>query len=97
MTSDALIRLVDHQNGSTPTHTRPDVAALDADNQVAKLRAALVSNRRISLAMGILMRDQDIDEAEAFARLRRISQDGNRKLLAVAEDVINTRRAPVNS
>ena len=53
-----------------------------------------MSNRRISLAMGILMRDQDVDENEAFTYLRRMSQDSNRKLRDVAEDVIDHRRLP---
>ena len=60
--------------------------------EVDQLRAALVTNRRISMAMGILMRDRNVDEDQAFAYLRRVSQDSNRKLRDVAEDVIKHRR-----
>ena len=60
---------------------------------MAQLRAALVSNRRISMAVGIVMRDQNVDEDQAFAYLRRSSQDSNRKLRDVAEDVIRDLRS----
>jgi AmiR/NasT family two-component response regulator len=40
------------------------------------------------------MRDQNIDENEAFMHLRRMSQDSNRKLRDIAEDVIDHRRLP---
>jgi hypothetical protein len=89
MTSDALTRLVNRPdqhpgaNGYVDSTPAPDLAA-----EVAQLRNALVSNRRIGMAMGILMRDRDVDEQEAFAVLRRISQNSNRKLRDVAEDVI---------
>ena len=56
-----------------------------------------MSNRRIGMAMGILMRDRDVDEQEAFAALRRISQNSNRKLHDVAEDVIYQRRTPLDT
>ena len=98
MTSDALTRLVDRQehhseaNGYVDSTPAPDLAA-----EVAQLREALVSNRRIGMAMGILMRDRDVDEHEAFAALRRISQNSNRKLRDVAEDVIYQRRTPLDT
>lgn len=74
----------------------PTTQAVSADNgcsrgtaeEVEQLRAALISNRRISMAIGILMRDQRIDEHQAFDYLRRTSQNANRKLRDVAEDVI---------
>lgn len=62
--------------------------------EVEQLRQALISNRRISLAIGIIMRDQGLDEERAFSVLRRLSQDNNRKLREVAEDVITWRRLP---
>ena len=98
MTSDALTRLVDRQehhpgaNAYVDSTPAPDLAA-----EVAQLRNALVSNRRIGMAMGILMRDRDVDEHEAFAALRRISQNSNRKLRDVAEDVIYQRRTPLET
>ena len=98
MTSDALTRLVNRPdqhpgaNGYVDSTPAPDLAA-----EVAQLRNALVSNRRIGMAMGILMRDRDVDEQEAFAVLRRISQNSNRKLRDVAEDVIYQRRTPLET
>ena len=89
MTSDALTRLVDRTDQHPATNGYVDgTPAPDLAEEVAQLREALVSNRRIGMAMGILMRDRNVDEQEAFAVLRRISQNSNRKLHDVAEDVI---------
>jgi hypothetical protein len=38
------------------------------------------SGQRISVAVGIVMRDQDVDVDQAFAHLRRAGQDSNRTL-----------------
>jgi AmiR/NasT family two-component response regulator len=46
------------------------------------------------MAQGILMERFAIDADEAFAVLRRYSQDGNVKLHAVAERVVASRRVP---
>ena len=89
MTSDALTRLVNRPDQHPGTNGYVDgTPAPDLAEEVAQLREALVSNRRIGMAMGILMRDRNVDEQEAFAVLRRISQNSNRKLHDVAEDVI---------
>jgi len=98
MTSDALIRpsdpLVGDPNGNG--FRRHPVAAPPAE-ELEQLRAALVSNRRISMAMGILMIRRNLDEEQAFSYLRRVSQDSNRKLRDVAEDVIRHRRVTPGS
>jgi AmiR/NasT family two-component response regulator len=60
--------------------------------EVTQLKVARDSNRRIGMAMGIVMSQQQVDETVAFDMLRRISQNTNRKLRDVAEDVIRTRR-----
>ena len=65
------------------------VRALTA--QVSQLTFARNSNRRIGMAMGIVMNQRQVDEAHAFDVLRRISQNTNRKLRDVAEDVIRDR------
>jgi AmiR/NasT family two-component response regulator len=67
-------------------------AAQAPSDEVEQLKAALVSNRRISMAIGILMRDRQLDEHQAFGCLRRASQDSNRKLRDLAEEVIHHRR-----
>ena len=98
MTSDALARLVNRRDHHTGINGHVDrTPAPDLAREVAQLREALVSNRRIGMAMGILMRDRDVDEHEAFAALRRISQNSNRKLRDVAEDVIYQRRTPLET
>ena len=44
------------------------------------------------MAMGIVMNQRQIDEVHAFDVLRRISQNTNRKLRDIAEDVVRDRR-----
>ena len=60
--------------------------------EVSQLEVARDSSRRIGMAMGIVMRQLEADESLAFDELRRISQNTNRKLREVAEDVIRDRR-----
>lgn len=57
-----------------------------ADN----LQRALISNRRIGMAIGILMVTRHLPEAEAFECLKQESQRRNVKLRDVAEQVIYT-------
>jgi len=64
------------------------------DQQVRDLQAALLTNRRIGVAVGIVMSDLRVTEIAAFEALRRISMDTNRKLRDVAEDVIDTGALP---
>ena len=59
--------------------------------EVEQLRTAQHSNRRIGMAMGIVMNQLEVEDQEAFDVLRRISQHTNRKLRNVAEDVIRDR------
>jgi GAF domain-containing protein len=54
------------------------------------LETALTSNRRIGMAVGILMSDQKLTEDQAFDLLRVHSQHIHRKLRDIAEDVIAT-------
>lgn len=63
---------------------------LAAEEQVAHLQTALQTNRRIGIAIGILMGIGKIGEAEAFELLRQASSRRNVKLRLVAEDVIRT-------
>ncbi len=48
------------------------------------------SNREIGVAMGILMHQHRLTRDQAFDLLRVASQDTNRKLADVAEDVADT-------
>ena len=75
--------------------TRLREYALDqAERRAANLQAALASNRQIGTAMGILMQQRKVTEAEAFDQLRRASQTANRKLRDVADDVVLTGTLP---
>jgi hypothetical protein len=53
------------------------------------LRAGLDSNREIGKAMGLLMAFHKVSDNEAFAMLRRASQDLNIKLSEVARQVVD--------
>jgi len=59
--------------------------------QVRQLTFARDSNRRIGMAIGIVMNQRQVDEVHAFDVLRRISQNTNRKLRDIAEEVIRDR------
>ncbi len=67
---------------------RSDLAAATA--YAEELQRALVSNRRIGMAMGILMERHRLTEEQAFDRLRDLSQRSNVKLRDVAEQLIYT-------
>jgi hypothetical protein len=65
----------------------------DVDN----LEAALTSSRQVGTAIGILMARDLVSSDEAFDRLRRASQDLNRKLRDIAADVALTGDLPGRS
>jgi AmiR/NasT family two-component response regulator len=67
---------------------RSDLAAATAHAE--ELQRALVSNRRIGMAMGILMERHRLTEEQAFDRLRALSQQSNVKLRDVAEQIVYT-------
>ena len=75
-----------------PFATRAAIALQAARDQdeAANLRRALDSNRRIGIAIGILMAQEKITESDAFHRMRIVSQHSHRKLREVAEDVVHT-------
>ena len=66
-------------------------AALVKADQLAQ---AVVSNRRIGVAVGLVMARDHVDAVHAFQALRRRSMTDNRKLAEIAEDVIYLRRLP---
>jgi GAF domain-containing protein len=73
---------------------RHAAVALDAAREHESLWRAIGSRHLIGMAQGILMERFGIDQDEAFAVLRRYSQDGNVKLNAVAERVVARRQLP---
>jgi GAF domain-containing protein len=54
------------------------------------LERALRTNRRIGMAVGIIMRDRGLDEEAAFRALTKASQDSNTKVAQLAEQVVRT-------
>jgi AmiR/NasT family two-component response regulator len=71
-----------------PANAESDLAAVSAHAE--HLQRALVSNRQIGMAMGILMERYKLTQEQAFDRLRDLSQRSNVKLRDVAEQVICT-------
>ncbi len=54
---------------------------------------ALAERKQIEIAKGILMRDLQIDEAEAYRRMRRLAMDKGKKLGEIAEMIITVGEA----
>ena len=71
------------------------IAELQAEGLItsehaAHLEVALKTARTIGAAVGIIMALLHVSEVEAFALLRKASNDGNRKLRVVAQEVVRT-------
>lgn len=54
----------------------------------------MITRTVIGQAEGILMERYTIGATEAFAFLRRVSQDTNRKLVHIAQELVETRKLP---
>jgi len=65
-----------------------ELAALRAET--ADLAEALASRKAVERAKGILMRQDGIDEAEAFRRIRAASQKTGKPMRVVAEALVAT-------
>jgi signal transduction histidine kinase/DNA-binding response OmpR family regulator len=74
-----------------------EFALSQAEAQVANLRVALASNRRIGAAIGVLMQAMKITDEQAFLELRTASQHRHMKLREVAEHVLLTGQLPPES
>jgi AmiR/NasT family two-component response regulator len=55
---------------------------------------AIDARKLVGQAMGILMERFDLNADQAFAVLRRYSQDTNTKLRDVAHELVQTRKLP---
>ena len=56
----------------------------------ANLEEALRTSRRIGAAVGIIMAHREVGEADAFELLRKASMDTNRKVCALADEIVHT-------
>lgn len=65
-----------------------------AQAKIENLEIALVSARRIGMAIGILMARELLTEQQAFEALKIASQHQHRKVRELAEDVIFTGAMP---
>ena len=75
------------------------IAELQAEGLISTERAehlevALQTARMIGAATGIVMTRHGVNEARAFEVLKKASQDSNRKLRLVAEEVVLTGDVP---
>jgi hypothetical protein len=61
-----------------------------AEQRAHNLEQALTSNRRIGMAIGILLERLHVTEEQAFELLRRESMRRNVRLAQVAEEVVHT-------
>jgi transcriptional regulator with GAF, ATPase, and Fis domain len=68
--------------------------AIATARQQASLAQAIDARKLVGQAMGILMERYDLDSDRAFEVLKRYSQQSNRKLRDVAQELIDTRRLP---
>lgn len=82
----------DYENGlALAAHV---AVALAAAQEVESLNSAVASRTVIGQAEGILMERYDLQAEEAFAVLRRVSQDSNVKVAEIASDLVRTRQTP---
>lgn len=69
-------------------------AALARAQEIDGLKRAMGSNRTIATAVGLLMRDQGLDQSSAFEQLRQRARDQRRKLEEVARGMVDQARPP---
>jgi GAF domain-containing protein len=72
------------------THGTLAISAAAARERATQLQKALITNRNIGVAMGVLMATYKITRTQAFDLLRVASQNSNRKLADIALDVADT-------
>lgn len=68
--------------------------AVASSNESERLNVAVVNRTLIGQAEGILMERYKLNADQAFAMLVRVSQNENRRLNLVAEELITTRQTP---
>lgn len=81
--------------GMATIFARHAADALDAMYEVSGLRTALRSRQIIGVAQGILMQRFGLNLDQAFEVLRRYSQNENRKVRDVAEELVRSGNLPV--
>ena len=69
---------------------------LTSEREIDHLGRAMHGRTLIGQAQGVLMERLDIDAAQAFDYLRRISSHSNRKVTDVAQEIVRTRELPAS-
>ncbi|TRY18345.1 GAF and ANTAR domain-containing protein [Tessaracoccus rhinocerotis] len=77
------------------TYAALGISTVITRDRSEQLEKALRTNRGIAMAMGVLMSAHDVDSEDAFSLLRIASQSTNRRISDIAEEVIETRRLPL--
>ena len=87
-----------------PEPSPDDIAELVTNQALAReiargdqLAEAVVSNRKIGVAVGLVMAQLNLSEPDAFETLRRHSMNTNRRLADLATDVIYLRKLNLES
>jgi GAF domain-containing protein len=80
--------------GVLADHAGIALEATRATDKAEHLQAALESNRKIGMALGIMMAEYHITDLQAFDLLRAASQRSHLKLRDIAERVVYTGEAP---
>ncbi len=70
--------------------------AAAADARAAHLEVALASNRTVATAIGIVMAREHLTAQAAFARLRQVSNELNRRVVDLADQVVLTGALPTS-
>ena len=70
------------------------ISAHLANDRADHLVRALGSNREIGVAMGIIMARHQVTQDQAFALLRLVSQESNRKVVDIAAQIATTGELP---
>ncbi|WP_405072263.1 ANTAR domain-containing protein [Kribbella sp. NBC_01510] len=76
---------------------RHAAVAIAAARSGSSMAQAVDARKLVGQAMGILMERYDLDSDRAFEVLKRYSQDNNRKLRDVAQELIDTRKLPART
>jgi GAF domain-containing protein len=75
-------------------HAAIGLRLASVEDQALNLQEALESNRRIGIALGIIMIEYRVTDQAAFDMLRMVSQNSHRKIRDVAEEVAFTGLLP---
>jgi transcriptional regulator with GAF, ATPase, and Fis domain len=68
--------------------------AVAAAQEIATLTVAVDRRTTIGKALGIVMERYQVDDHAAFRLLTRLSSQGNRKVFAIADELVKTGRLP---